>query len=146
MLHDDSLRYYFSHQVLRPSRLVHPIPSRSYVISQLYIALWILGNRLHRFNIFANCTRVPYFQKIWLEHHISRMRHEHVHVWTSHGHHIVMVTENLTPVACPDVLPDVFGICTDAIHKPLRVVVQGDLGILTSSFFFEDDKKLTSTR
>lgn len=80
MLHDDSLRYYLSHQVLRPSRLTHPVLPRSQVISRLHITLQLLSNRVESCEIFTDCTRVSYFEELGLEKHTTRVYLEHVHV------------------------------------------------------------------
>lgn len=41
----------------------------------------------------------------------------------------MVVSENLAPVARPDVFPDILGVSADTVDKPLRIVVQGDLGL-----------------
>ena len=66
-------------------------------------------------------------EELGLEEHGIQICLENVHVETKQNQHAVVVPENLSSVACPQILSDVFGAFTDAIDKPLRVVVQRGL-------------------
>lgn len=76
----DSLRYHLSHQVLRPSRLIHSIPSRTHIVSQLHITLRVLDDGFNTFYVFANRARVSHFEEFGVEDYGAGISRQHLHV------------------------------------------------------------------
>lgn len=69
-------------------------------------------------------------KKLGLQDHLTRILLQHSKEARESVLHIVIMTEDLSSIAVPDVFPDTQRICSHAVYEPLGVVVQRDLGRL----------------
>lgn len=126
------LRDHFSHQILRPSWLIHSVASRSNVVLQLNPSTRILNDRLWTKHVFANCSRMPLLEEFGVQDNVACVCLQHLQKARKRVAHIVVVAEDLLAIALPDIFPDVSRVHTNAVDEPLGVVVQSDLSTLVS--------------
>lgn len=133
-LHDDAfgLRrsllqtscYNFSHQILRPSRMIHPVASCANISLQLHPPLRMLNDRLDASHVFTYSAGMSVLEKVWLEQNIGRVGLHHLHKARDCVHHIVVVAEYLSAIASPDVFPHILRVNAYAVDEPLRLIVK----------------------
>ena len=112
-------RYNFSQQIFGPPRLIYSISSCSHIVLQFHLASRILHNRLDSSDILSNRARMPHLEELWLEENVVGVGPNHLQEARKSIAHVVVVAEYLSPIATPNVLPNLLRIDADAVDEPL---------------------------